>query len=74
MRYIAANTTIPVPIIHHWGTGAENPTGLGPFIIMDYIDHERTMSDALNDPLLEPDESHVLDANINEQKLESLYR
>lgn len=52
----------------------ENPTGIGPFIIMDYIDHERTMSDALNDPLLGPGQSHVLDNNINEQKLAFLYK
>ncbi|KAK2597439.1 hypothetical protein QQS21_005987 [Conoideocrella luteorostrata] len=74
MRYIAANTTIPVPKIYHYGTAAENPTGLGPFIIMDYIEHDRTMSEALNDPLLKAEESHVLDANISEQKLKFLYR
>ncbi|KAI3321625.1 phosphotransferase family protein [Xylariaceae sp. AK1471] len=74
MRCIAAKTTIPVPKIYHFGTAAENPTGLGPFIIMDYIEHERTMSEALKDPALEPDESHVLDPNISEQKLEFLYR
>ncbi|UNI23869.1 hypothetical protein JDV02_009662 [Purpureocillium takamizusanense] len=73
MRYVAANTTIPVPHIYHHGTGAENPTGLGPFIIMDYIEHERTMSDALNDPLLQPDESHILNSNISEPILELLY-
>jgi len=74
MRYIAAKTTIPVPKIYHFGTAAENPTGLGAFIIMDYIEHARTISDALNDPTLKPDESHVLDPNISEQKLEFLYR
>ncbi|EFY97498.1 aminoglycoside 3'-phosphotransferase/choline kinase domain protein [Metarhizium robertsii] len=74
MRYVAANTTIPVPKIYHYGTAAENPTGLGPFIIMDYIEHDRTLSHALNDPDLEPDDSHVLDANISDQKLEFLYR
>jgi hypothetical protein len=41
---------------------------------MEYIEYERTMSDALNDPALGPDESHVLDSNISEQKLEFLYR
>ncbi|EGX87696.1 Protein kinase-like domain [Cordyceps militaris CM01] len=73
MRYVAANTTIPVPRIYHHGTGAENPTGLGPFIIMDYIDHERTLSDALNDPLLPPNEPHTLNANISESELRLLY-
>ncbi|KAI0108031.1 kinase-like domain-containing protein [Daldinia grandis] len=73
MRYVAANTTIPVPRIYHFGAAAENPVGLGPFIIMDYIEHERTMSDALKDPALEPDESHVLDPTIDEGRLEFLY-
>lgn len=74
MRYVAAKTSIPVPEIYYCGTAAENPTGLGPFIIMDYVEHERTMSDALNDPLIEADKSHVLEVNISQQKLEFLYR
>lgn len=73
MRCIAAQTTIPVPKVYHSGTAAENPTGLGPFIIMDYIEHDTTMSEAMNDPALEPDEGHVLDPNISEQKLELCY-
>lgn len=47
MRLVAERTTIPVPKIYHCGTGRENPTGLGPFIIMDYVAHERTMADLL---------------------------
>ncbi|KAI0550520.1 phosphotransferase family protein [Xylaria curta] len=74
MRCVAAKTTIPVPKIYHFGTAAENPTGLGPFIIMDYVDHEMTMSEALKDPALEPDERHELDPNISAEKLEFLYR
>ncbi|KAI1119030.1 phosphotransferase family protein [Nemania sp. NC0429] len=74
MRYIAAQTTIPVPQVYHFGTAAENPTGLGPFIIMEYIEHERTMSEAMIDPDLEFDAPHVLDSKISEQKLEFLYR
>lgn len=35
MRYIAENTTIPVPKVYHYGTAAENPIGIGPFIIME---------------------------------------
>jgi len=74
MRYIAAKTTIPVPKIYYFGTAAENTAGLGPFIIMEYIAHDRTMSDALNDPTLLPDASHILDPNISEDKLDFLYR
>ena len=41
MRYVAADTTIPVPRVYHYGTAAENPTGLGVFITMDYIEHHQ---------------------------------
>lgn len=73
MRYIAANTTIPVPEIYGWGTADENPTGLGPFMVMEYIEHERTLSEALKDPSLEIDDPHILDPSIAESKLEFLY-
>ncbi|KAI0192764.1 phosphotransferase family protein [Astrocystis sublimbata] len=72
MRYIAENTTIPVPKVYHYGIAAENPIGIGPFIIMEYIEHEMTMSEALADPL-DPDEYHVLDPNVSEHKLNLLY-
>lgn len=74
MRYVAEKTTIPVAKVYHYGTAAENPTGLGPFIIMDYTEHERTMSEALNDPVINSSESHVLDPNVSTEKLEVLYR
>ncbi len=61
-----------MPNIYYFGATAENPTGLKPFIIMDSVEHERTMSEALRD--LESDESHVLAPNIGEQKLEVLYK
>lgn len=73
MRYVAAQTTIPVPEIYHWGTAKENPIGLGPFMVMEYVEHETTMSHALNDPALEPADRHSLDPNINEDKLRLLY-
>lgn len=74
MRYVAENTTIPVAKIYHHGTAAENPTGLGPFIIMDYTEHETTMSEALNDPVVNSNEFHVLDPNVSTETLEVLYR
>ncbi|KPM39113.1 hypothetical protein AK830_g7468 [Neonectria ditissima] len=74
MQYVAANTTIPVPKIHHWGVAEDNPLRLGPFIIMDYVEHETTLSHALNDPLVDSTGYHSLDPDIDEQKLRSLYR
>ncbi|KAM0303906.1 hypothetical protein ACHAPM_003479 [Fusarium culmorum] len=74
MRLVAEQTTIPVPKIYHFGVAADNPLGPGSFIIMDYIEHESTMSDAMVDPNLAPGEDHVLDPNIEEEKLEFFYR
>ena len=73
MRYISANTTIPIPRIYHYDTAAENPTGLGPFIIMDYIENHQTMSRTLLDPKRPINEHPVLDPDIPEEKLEFLY-
>ncbi|KAB5576254.1 phosphotransferase family protein [Coniochaeta sp. 2T2.1] len=73
MRYIAANTTIPVPHVYHYRTAAENPTGLGPFIIMDYIEHHQNMSRELLDPRRAAGQRPVLDPSISEEKLEFLY-
>jgi hypothetical protein len=72
-RYIAAHTTIPVPNIIHHGTAAENPTGLGPFIIMDYIEHDQHMSRALRDPDESSGTRSVLNPNIPKETLELLY-
>lgn len=72
MRYVAAHTTIPVPHVYHHGTAAENPSGIGPFVVMDYIDHHQNMSRELHDPARD-EERAVLDPNVSEGKLELLY-
>lgn len=73
IRYIASHTTIPVPHIIHHGTADENPTGLGPFIIMNYIDHHENMSRALLDPDEPIDKRPILNPNITKERLELLY-
>ncbi|OAA44789.1 Protein kinase-like domain protein [Metarhizium rileyi] len=74
MRYIQDHTAIPVPFILHWGTREESPLQIGPFIIMEYINHEMSMTAALNTPGLTSDIPPILDPNIDEAKLELLYR
>lgn len=69
LRYIEKMTSIPVPHVYHWGTAAENPLGLGPFSIMDYIPHEKTL-----DALLTDQTGKGLDPNIPRDKLQHLYR
>ncbi|KJR86276.1 uncharacterized protein SPSK_02455 [Sporothrix schenckii 1099-18] len=74
MRYVAANTSIPVPHVYHYGTAVENPLGLGPFIIMDYIDHYETLSGVLRDPDRPVEKHPVLNPNIDERHLALLYK
>ncbi|CAG7942047.1 unnamed protein product [Penicillium salamii] len=74
MRFIHDKTSIPVPFILHWGTRKDIPLQLNPFIIMDYIDHDTNMYDALNSPECSPSDRGALDPSIDENKLEFLYR
>lgn len=73
MRYIQTYTSIPVPFILHWGTKEESPCGLGPFIIMEDVDHACDISDALNTPGIPYEDRPILDPSIDEQKLRKLY-
>ncbi|RAH47260.1 phosphotransferase family protein [Aspergillus brunneoviolaceus CBS 621.78] len=73
MRYIQEHTSIPVPFILHWGTGEESPLGLGPFILMEYVEHAMDLGEALNTPTLGVDDRPVLDPAVDIGKLEMLY-
>ncbi|KFG88002.1 phosphotransferase family protein [Metarhizium anisopliae] len=73
MKYVAAHTTIPVPHVYHYAMAAENSTGLGPFIIMDYIEHHQNMSRVLLDPERRVDERPVLNPAISEECLGHVY-
>ena len=73
MRFLTDQTSIPVPFVLHSGTKKECPLELSPFIIMDYIEHETKMYDALNIPGCPTDERGILDPDINEGRLEMLY-
>ncbi|KAB8260079.1 phosphotransferase enzyme family protein [Aspergillus pseudonomiae] len=46
---IRDRTTIPVPIVQAWGPAISNPLGLGPFIMMDFINGV-SLSDLFQDP------------------------
>ncbi|KAL1875163.1 putative Hybrid PKS-NRPS biosynthetic cluster [Diaporthe australafricana] len=69
IRYVADHTTIPVPHIYHWGTAAENLTGLHvPFIIMDHIPHATTLGQALEGP------DFIIPSVLESEKREYLYQ
>ncbi|GKZ32695.1 hypothetical protein AbraIFM66950_002294 [Aspergillus brasiliensis] len=49
LKLVRERTTIPVPRVWAWGPAASNPLGLGPFIMMEYIEGVG-LSDILRDP------------------------
>ncbi|KAJ5138850.1 uncharacterized protein N7515_003698 [Penicillium bovifimosum] len=69
---IQRSTTIPVPKVHAWGLAATNPLGLGPFIIMDFIDGV-SLIDIFRDPESQHP-SRVIREDISDDDIESVYR
>jgi hypothetical protein len=49
INLIRYETTIPVPKIKAWGVAAQNPLGLGPFIIMEFIQDGVSFNDLFKD-------------------------
>lgn len=72
MKYLRQNTTIPLPRVIDWGLTAESPRQLGPFIIMDYVNGTR-LSTILKQPTQNEGEDMVLNANIDDAKLDKVY-
>lgn len=73
MRYILDQTSIPAPFIFDYGTRKEGPLELGPFMIMEYMDHHTNMYDVLNMPGRSRAFRGILDPKFDEDKLERLY-
>ncbi|KAF2459438.1 hypothetical protein BDY21DRAFT_338253 [Lineolata rhizophorae] len=69
---IRERTTIPVPEIQAWGYSADNLLGLGPFIMMDFVNGV-----CLNDLLPDPNEAEptrLLREDISDGDIEVIYR
>ncbi|GLA47671.1 hypothetical protein AnigIFM63604_002480 [Aspergillus niger] len=73
MRYIADQTSIPVPCVLHSGTRDESPLKLSPFIMMSHIDHKTNMYAALNVPGYPAEKRGYLNPDIDEDDLRKLY-
>ncbi|KAI9837335.1 MAG: hypothetical protein M1819_000409 [Sarea resinae] len=69
LSLIRAKTTIPVPTVRAWGLAAQNELGLGPFVMMDFIDGV-----SLNDVLRSDHSSRLVTAEIRDGEIEGLYR
>lgn len=73
MRFIEQQTTIPVPHVLHYGTKAECPNQYGPFIVMEYSDHVRSLVGVLNMPGRSEESRPILDPKISDETLENAY-
>ncbi|KAI9841263.1 MAG: hypothetical protein M1837_000799 [Sclerophora amabilis] len=73
MRFIEHHTSIPVPHVLHYGMTDDCPHRLGPFIIMEYIEHAHDLVDALNMPGLGWQDRPILDPQIPNERLELVY-
>ncbi|RAL11725.1 phosphotransferase family protein [Aspergillus homomorphus CBS 101889] len=73
MNYIAKETNIPIPKVICYGKAADNPTGLGPFIIMTWVEGKK-MSDVLREQNNMDDSAvDMLNPNIDLNVLKRLY-
>lgn len=73
MRFLADKTSISLPLVLHSGAAEESPDGLGPFIIMEFIEHECDLVDALNTPDIPYKERLILDPCISNERLHFIY-
>ncbi|KAJ5797149.1 uncharacterized protein N7518_005689 [Penicillium psychrosexuale] len=72
LNLIRTSTGIPVPQVRAWGPAASNPLGLGPFIIMDFVNGV-SLSDLLRDPNSERP-TRVMREDISDNDIEVIYR
>ncbi|CAG7948626.1 unnamed protein product [Penicillium salamii] len=73
MQFLLEKSPIPVPSIFRWGETKESPSDLGPFIIMNYIHHKRSMGDLLEMPGRQGGQPPVLNPDLKLARLEALY-
>lgn len=73
MRFLERHTNIRIPPVLHYGMTEGSPAGLGPFIVMEYTEHDSDICDALNDPRLSTEDRPILDPNISVERLKSVY-
>ncbi|GAM91209.1 hypothetical protein ANO11243_092560 [Dothideomycetidae sp. 11243] len=68
MQEVCRMSSLPVPRIHAWGLSAQNRLGLGPYILMDYVQGIRLSSLWRASP-----ESNMIRSDIPEADLRRVY-
>ncbi|KAL5344497.1 hypothetical protein ACLOAV_010478 [Pseudogymnoascus australis] len=72
MRYVQENTSIPIPLILHYGMTDECPYNLGPFIIMEYVKHAHDLTELFKEQD-STGNTMTIDPNITDDKLSCVY-
>ncbi|KAF5013358.1 hypothetical protein FDECE_635 [Fusarium decemcellulare] len=68
MNLIRQQTTIPTPEVRAWGLAADNTLGIGPFIMMDFI-----QGTSVDDILQTPD-ARIMRQDISQRTIEVIFR
>ncbi|KAI5928344.1 hypothetical protein F4810DRAFT_190345 [Camillea tinctor] len=71
LHLVRDKTTIPVPGVKAWGSAALNPLGLGPFIIMDFIEG-LSLNALLKDPTTP--NTRLMRSDIRDSDIEFIYK
>ncbi|KAL3424202.1 phosphotransferase [Phlyctema vagabunda] len=69
-RYVEKQTKIPIASVLSHGQSPE----MGSYLIMKYVEHQQSMSTALNATNDDTDKTFILDPNLSEDFVEDLYR
>ena len=72
LSLIRERTSIPVPEVYSWGLAADNPLGLGAYILMEFIEGT-TLNHLLQDPNPTVD-SRLIKEDISDSDIELLFR
>ncbi|KAG5795590.1 hypothetical protein H9Q69_005354 [Fusarium xylarioides] len=68
MKLIRQKTTIPVPDVKAWGLAADNALGIGPFIMMDFIEGISV------DRILQNPKARIMRQDVSENVVETIFR
>lgn len=70
-QFLHDHTSVPIARVLHYGLSGHNPA-VGPYIIMERVEHFWSMSQRLNKNFREKGVRHILDTDISRTKLKAL--
>lgn len=68
MNLIRQRTTIPIPEVKAWGLAADNTFGIGPFIMMEFVEGISV------DNILQNPDARIMRQDISERAIEVIFR